>query len=435
MYSERVSEPTSTLEPRPTLAALRPLLRSASGTPTQRALAVLALAARLGLPTEPVRRYVSRSDDTSLVKIAKNRQLWVLLAGKARQHVAGSSSAAGRAALRREVAQRLVARLLTEVDVDGLSQRGLVTARSALGVLGTGFLISTGQGFPGDLVGEADLGTRMGASRLTARSALRTSESLGWLTCTKRQVKAPARYKLAPLDAETKAVALNFLGLIERLGDPALAPDTDLLEGVDDPDLVAVLAELPDDARAVEILLSAPHPAWAYGRTAGNKVGLTHRHRLVALADAAGADPARLGMTAASARKCRRELAAAGVGATHPGDLTTQLDSYAEVSGAASRHAEAWAIRSEAKAAQLASLLAVRAARAQAQAGRRTARPKAARPTPSPAVERVTVKLPTGFVETRHRAQLLERIVARHGAGFEIETIGDGTATAVRQVA
>ena len=152
-----MSEPTSTLETRPKLADLRPLLRSASGTPTQRALAVLARAARFGLPAEPVRLYILHGNDESLIAIAKHRQLWVLLAGKARLLVAGSSSSDGRAALRRAVAQRLVARLLTEVTVDGLSQRGLVTARSALGVLGTGFLVSTGQGFPGDRVGEADL--------------------------------------------------------------------------------------------------------------------------------------------------------------------------------------------------------------------------------------------------------------------------------------
>ena len=432
-----MSDTTSTLEPRPKLADLRPLLRSAAGTPTQRALAVLTLAARLGLPTEPVRRYVSRSDDTSLVKIAKNRQLWVLLAGKARQHVLSGSSPAGRAALRREVAQRLVARLLTEVTVDGLSQRGLVTARSALGVLGTGFLASSAQGFPGDRVGEAELGTRLGASRLTARSALRTLEGMGWLTCTKRPVKAPARYKLAPLDTESKAVALNFMGIIERIGDPDLVPDADLLEGVDDPELAAVLAGLPDDSRAVEILLSARHPAWAYGRTAGSKAGLTHRHWLVLLAEAAGADPARLGMTAQSVRKCQRELDAAGVGATHPGDLTAQLDMYAEVSGAASRHAEAWAIRSAEKAAQLASLLEVRAAREQARADRRAARPKAATPAPAPKVERVTVNLPRGFVEARHRSMLQDRIVKKYGDGFAIESVDTqaGTATAVRQVA
>jgi len=199
---------------------------------------------------------------------------------------------------------------------------------------------------------------------------------------------------------------------------PHAVPDADILTDVDDPDLAALLAELPDDTRAVEILESA-------------------RHWLVALADAAGADPARLGMSTQSARKCRRELNVAGVGPTHPGDLTTQLDAYAEATGAGVRHAEAQAIRTAEKAARKASLLEVRAARAQAQADRRTARLKTTTPKPAPKVERVTVNLPGGFDEARHRTMLQDRIVAKHGAGFTIATIDTqaGTAIAVRHVA
>lgn len=49
------------------------------------------------------------------------------------------------------------------------------------------------------------------------------------------------------------------------------------------------------------------------------------------------------------------------------------------------------------------------------QAGRRTARPKAAATRPAPAVgsERVTVKLPGGFDPDRHRAMLQYRIVSK----------------------
>ena len=54
---------------------------------------------------------------------------------------------------------------------------------------------------------------------------------------------------------------------------------------------------------------------------------------------------------------------------------------------------------------------------------------------PAPALERITVTLPGGFDPDRHRDILQGKIVDKYGTGFTMETIGDSTATAVRQVA
>lgn len=99
--------------PKPSPSALRPTLRSAVGRPVPRACAVLTHGLGLGLTSGAIRRYtIHNAGDPALRAVAQNLTLWSALTTSAARKVAGSSSLAGRAELRRTVASRLVARLV-----------------------------------------------------------------------------------------------------------------------------------------------------------------------------------------------------------------------------------------------------------------------------------------------------------------------------------
>lgn len=454
--------------PKPRLTDVRSLLRSATGSPTQRACAVATLGHRLGLPPAAVRLYVTRSGDPELTAIASNPIVWSRLSDSARAKVAGSSSLAGRAALRREVARRLVARVLLPVDPDaGLTPHRVVAARHATALVGVEVLRATARGMDAVYVPESDLAVRMGVGRLSARSALQACESLGWVRATKRAKGSAALYKLPRLPRSVENAALTHWDLIERLGDPDAAAGWD--DEDHDPETAELLAGLPDPGLAAEVLLSVDHPAWAHSKVTGGPRGaLTRTHWLVLLADQAGVDPVALGVPDRAVKSARRDLERAGVGPAQGGSLVDRLDWAAAETGAAGRHREAWAARTAEKARRKVERARVAAEREAARARRRGSGPvqsgtpvvqavpgepvvavqgdavrsgggpmvqtdRSNEPVQMPRSEAPrevrSVRVPEGFDPARHGAALVDRLEqAGHGGGWIVDRVVDGVA-------
>lgn len=436
--------------PRPRLTDLRPLLHSATGSRTQRACAVAALGHRLGFPPAAVRLYVTRSGDPELTAIAQNLIVWSRLSDSARAAVRGSSSPAGRAALRREVARRLVARVLLTGDAAaGLTPHRTLAARYATALVGVEILRATVRGMDAVYVPEADLAVRMGVTRGTARSALATCESLGWLRATKRPQGSAALYKITRLPRSVENAALAHWDLAERLGDPDGAAGWDDVDV--DPEIAELLAGLPDVGWAVQVFESVDHPAWSYSKVRGGPRALTRAHWLVLLADQAAVDVVQLGALDRVVRSVRRDLDRAGVGPAHGGSLVDQLDRVAEESGALARHREAWAVRSAEKARRKVERVRTAAEREAVRAGRRRG---GAFRSCAPAVQAVvpvqggpvvrsddmvrseadprevrSVRVPPGFDPDRHGAALVDRLEQTgHGSGWVVDRVIDGVA-------
>jgi hypothetical protein len=248
--------------------------------------------------------------------------------------------------------------------VSTLKGTRIVAARAVCIVAGIGFLDGASEGgFRGDRLGEDEMGTSVGSSRLAARRALAAAVELGFFHVTQKRRGAASRYVFRlPLARDVDDAVLEHLELINLLGDKeALAAAIAADDAVPEAERIE-LAGATDVVRTARIMLSAGHPAWTYGKTPkgygtqpkgkGSLPGLDHRDFLVLLADAAGVDPTTLSMTERSVRASRRDLKLAGIGAEHPGSLEEQLASYASRSGARARFDEAWAVRNDARRAR-----------------------------------------------------------------------------------
>lgn len=158
----------TTAAPKPSPSALHSALHSAVGRPANRACFVLTLGLDLGLTSGAIRRYtIPNAPDTALRAVAQNLNLWSKLTTSAARKVAGSNSSVGQAALRREVAGRLVGRLVlpaaipTEKDTDQ-PRGGLEAENSKSAIRDTGQpkdqSAANGEagGMGGEMAGEGD---------------------------------------------------------------------------------------------------------------------------------------------------------------------------------------------------------------------------------------------------------------------------------------
>ncbi|HEY0240702.1 MAG TPA: hypothetical protein VGC37_18895 [Friedmanniella sp.] len=345
------------------LADLDPVLgpvaaRHADGTPARRvalALLVRGLAASPTIPAGRVHLWVTsrladRPDVVAVLAADRRRELVAAVRKRVRQ----GSSPSGRAALRTRYARRLAGRVLSPGAAGGGAAE--VRARAVVAYVGgitLASLADDGSGIEAPRVDAGRVAVALGCEAQAAKAALRRAVEEGRLT----RVGAPRRgvahtYRLPQLHGAAVAVADDHPALIDALAGAGEHP-------------------------AAAVLRSVGHAAWGYG-------GLTHRAWAVAVADAAGVDPADLGVPARAATSLRRELDRAGVPAGGP-SFTEALDLLARAavgdggwSSPATRQAEAEqrrAVRAAERSAEVArhrseQAAAREAARAQRSAGR-----------------------------------------------------------------
>ncbi len=274
------------------LADLDPVLgpvaaRHADGTPARRvalALLVRGLAASPTIPAGRVHLWVTsrladRPDVVAVLAADRRRELVAAVRKRVRQ----GSSPSGRAALRTRYARRLAGRVLSPGAAGGGAAE--VRARAVVAYVGgitLASLADDGSGIEAPRVDAGRVAVALGCEAQAAKAALRRAVEEGRLT----RVGAPRRgvahtYRLPQLHGAAVAVADDHPALIDALAGAGEHP-------------------------AAAVLRSVGHAAWGYG-------GLTHRAWAVAVADAAGVDPADLGVPARAATSLRRELDRAGV--------------------------------------------------------------------------------------------------------------------------
>lgn len=325
----------------------------------------------------------------------------------------GNPAWSGRGETLRQLSRRVIVHLTQPYTASYGTRAAYSSARRALAIISAELLRDYADG--GDardsvLLSHQWLAVRMGVTRLTARAAVQRCVTYHWLRVVKPVPGGGTRMRLDRVRGEAAEVrAALYADLIDETTET-------VLEGGE------ATASL-----AVQLLLRADHPAWAYSAETGARDRLDRTTWTVALADALDLDPGLLGVTARAVSPARRTLERVGI-ARGTTDLRTVLAVEADRCGATARARDAEIARRAAADARRIAVDTVRTSRA--SAGRAiTAAVRVAGPVP-PLTADPAAK--AGWSQAMHGALTVRDEYAVWVLQRRLEAAGWDAATAAR---